>query len=186
MTTKWSFACSWIKAVAASKPWVAGDALLGLGDFHLAEERLAYALERARATDFVEEELASLIGLAKLNLSQGDKENARLFLDDVWELAERGPYPLIHADALNVLTKLELSLANIPNALSSAKLAYILAWCDGPPYWYHWGIQEARRHLTVLNEPEPDLLLFRSIHYQEIPDININLVDEFYVDLETE
>jgi hypothetical protein len=33
-------------------------------------------------------------------------------LDAVWESAERGPYPLYHADALNVLAQIERDAGN--------------------------------------------------------------------------
>jgi hypothetical protein len=35
----------------------------------------------------------------------------------VWESAERGPYPLYHADALNVLAQIERDAATLPQRL---------------------------------------------------------------------
>ena len=57
--------------------------------------------------NLVDEELPALVALAELRRRQGDAKAARELLDDVWEAAERGPYPLFHADAFNVLTQVE-------------------------------------------------------------------------------
>lgn len=84
-----------------------GEATLGLGDLETADERLHHALTRARAVNLVEEELPALVALAELARRKGDLAAARERLDDVWDAAERGPYPLIHADALNVLAQIE-------------------------------------------------------------------------------
>src|SRR5205085_6164489 len=84
-----------------------GEAALGLNDFATADERLHYALTRARVVNLVEEELPALVALAELRRRQGEAQAAREFLDDVWEAAERGPYPLIHADACHVLAQIE-------------------------------------------------------------------------------
>ena len=70
-----------------------GSAALALGDLTTADERLHHALARARAVNLVEEELPALAGLAELRRRQGDSRAARELLDDVWESAERGPYP---------------------------------------------------------------------------------------------
>ncbi len=75
-----------------------GGAALGLKDYAQAGERLHHALARAGAVNLVEEELPALVALADLRRRQGDLKVARDLLDDVWEPAERGPYPLIHAD----------------------------------------------------------------------------------------
>ena len=75
---------------------------------------------------------------------------ARELLDAVWEAAERGPYPLIHADAFNVLGQIELDEGKKDAAIEAAKKAYRLAWCDGPPFAYHWGLEKAKQHLKEL------------------------------------
>ena len=89
-----------------------GEAALGLDDFATADERLHHALTRARVVNLVEEELPALVALAELRRRQGDLKAAREFLDDVWDAAERGPYPLIHADACNVLAQIESDAGN--------------------------------------------------------------------------
>jgi hypothetical protein len=67
-------------------------------------------------------------------LRQGDLEAAHELLDAVWEAAERGPYPLLHADALNVLAQIERDAGNTAVAIETATQAYRKAWCDGPPF----------------------------------------------------
>jgi hypothetical protein len=81
----------------------------------------------------------------------GDRGEERLveakrLLDDVWDRAERGPYPLFHADAFNMLAQIERTTAALASpdsaaareALSRARdaalRAYELAWLQGPPF----------------------------------------------------
>src|SRR5205085_800002 len=84
-----------------------GEAALGLNDFATADERLHHSLTRARMVNLVEGELPAHVALAELRRRQGDAKAARELLNDVWEAAERGPYPLNHADAFNVLAQIE-------------------------------------------------------------------------------
>jgi tetratricopeptide (TPR) repeat protein len=152
-----------------------GEAALGLNDLATADERLHHALTRARAVNHVEEELPALTGLAELRRRQGDPRAAREFLDDVWEPAERGPYPLLHADALNVLAQIERDAGNLEAAIAAATKAYRVAWCDGPPYAYHWGLEAAKKHLAALGAPEPtDLPPFDESKFEPMPQIEID------------
>lgn len=162
---------------------VQGAAALGLGDFAAADERLHHALTRARQVNFVEEELPSLIALAELRRQQGKPDEAREYLDAVWDAAERGPYPLFHADALNVLAALERDLGHCEAAIAAATESYKKAWCDGPPYAYHWGLEAARKHLRELGAPEPQLPPFDPSKFEPMPDVEINPKDEFYVEI---
>jgi tetratricopeptide (TPR) repeat protein len=157
-----------------------GAAALALDDLATADERLHHALSRARAVDFVEEELPALAELAELRRKQGDLKAARELLDDVWELAERGPYPLFHADALNVLAQIERDAGNRDAAVEAATKAYRLAWCDGPPFAYHWGLEAARAHLEALGAPEPtDLPAYDESKFEPMPEVEINPPDKF-------
>jgi hypothetical protein len=152
-----------------------GEAALGLNDFATADERLHHALTRARAVNYVEEELPALTALAELRRRQSDLKAARELLDDVWEPAERGPYPLFHADALNVLAQIERDAGNRAAAIAAATKAYRLAWCDGPPYAYHWGLEAAKKHLAALGAPEPtDLAPFDESKFEPMPQIEID------------
>jgi tetratricopeptide (TPR) repeat protein len=162
-----------------------GDAALGFDDFATADERVHHALTRARIVNLVEEELPALVTLAELWRRQNDPIAARGLLDDVWEAAERGPYPLIHSDALNVLAQIERDEGNDAAAIEAAAKAYQLAWCDGPPFAYHWGLEKAKQHLKELGAPEPLMPPFDESKFEPMPDVEINPRDEFYVDEES-
>jgi tetratricopeptide (TPR) repeat protein len=155
-----------------------GAAAIGLNDLTKADERLHHALARARAVNLVEEEIQALVALAELRRRQGDLEAARELLDAVWESAERGPYPLLHADALNVLAQIERDAGNTAAAIEAATQAYRKAWCDGPPFAYHWGLEAARAHLKALGAPEPsDLPPYDESKYEPMPDVEIDPPD---------
>jgi tetratricopeptide (TPR) repeat protein len=160
-----------------------GEAALGLGDLSTATERLHYALTRARAVNDVEEELPALTALAELHRRQQHYDTSRELLEQVWTLSERGPYPLIHTDALNVLAQLERDQGQGRRdaARAAATEAYKQAWCDGPPYAYHFGLTNARRHLQELGAPEPQMLPFDASRYEPTPAVELDPEDEFHV-----
>jgi len=91
----------------------------------------------------------------------------------VWDAAERGPYPLLHADARNVLAEIEIHARNFPAAIAAATAAYRLSWCDGPPFAYHHGLTTARAHLRTLGEPEPEMPPYDASKHEPIEDIPI-------------
>ncbi len=156
-----------------------GTVALYLGDFDTADERLHHALTRARSVNHVEEELAALVALAELHRRRGEAERAREMLEDVWESAERGPYPLFHADALNVLAQIERDAGDTDAAVKAATEAYRQAWCDGPPFAYHWGLEKAKAHLAALGAPEPEMPPFDESQHEPMPEVEINPPDEF-------
>jgi tetratricopeptide (TPR) repeat protein len=157
-----------------------GEAVLGLNDLATADERLHHALTRARMVNHVEEELPALVALAELRRQQGEAQAAREFLDDVWDAAERGPYPLIHADACNVLAQIERDEGKQAKAVEAATKAYQLAWCDGPPFAYHWGLEKARKHLRELGAREPEMPPFDETKFEPMPEVEIDPLDEFH------
>jgi tetratricopeptide (TPR) repeat protein len=159
-----------------------GAAALAMSDLDTAAERLQHALTRARAVNRVEEELPTLTALAELHRRKQEFTAARELLDQIWDLAERGPYPLFHADALNVLAQIERDEGNTKAANAAATKAYTLAWCDGPPYAYHYGLTNARKHLQELGAPEPQLPPFDESKFEPMPDVELNPKDEFWVD----
>jgi hypothetical protein len=162
-----------------------GAAALGLNDLKAADERLHYTLIRARSVNFVAEELQALVALAGLQRQQ-HYDTARELLDQVWAPAERGPYPLIHADALNVLAQLERDQGHREAAVAAATEAYKQAWCDGPPYAYHFGLTNARLHLRELSAPEPVMPPFDAAKYEPMPEVELDPKDEFHVGKITE
>lgn len=159
---------------------VQGAAALGLGHFGVADERLHHALHRARQVNLVEEELPALTALAELRRQQGKPDEAREYLDDVWDSAERGPYPLFHADAFNVLAQIERDAGNLDKAIEAATKAYRLAWCDGPPFAYHWGLVAAKKHLRELGALEPEMPAFDESKFEPMPEVEIDPDDEFH------
>lgn len=162
-----------------------GEAALGMSDFAAADERLHHALTHARMVNLVEEELPALVALGELRRRQRDVKAARELLNDVWELAERGPYLLFHADAFNVLAQIERDEGNTTAAIEAATKAYRLAWCDGPPFAYHWGLEKAKHHLKELGAPEPEIPPFDESKFEPMPEVEINPHDEFFVDEES-
>lgn len=123
---------------------------------------------------------SSRIATVELQRQQGNLEEARALLDDVWEPAERGPYPLFHADACNMLAQIERDAGNPALAIEAATQAYRLAWCDGPPFAYHWGLEAARKHLRELGAPEPEMPPFDPSKYEPMPEVEIDPEDEFH------
>lgn len=175
-----------------------------------AHERLNHALNRVHACQYVEEELPTLIALAELhcvlagaeleivnpsqdhsllNLSPTEHlREARRMLEDVWDRAEQGPYPLFHADAFNMMARIERMTAALASgsseaeqALTAAKTAalaaYEKAWCQGPPFVYAFGLDHARKHLTELGVAFPDLPPFDESKYEPMPEVEIDPPD---------
>jgi tetratricopeptide (TPR) repeat protein len=159
-----------------------GAATLGLNDLDTAAERLQHALTRARAVNRVEEELPTLVALAELHRRKQEFTTARELLDQIWDAAQHGPYPLFHADGLNVLAQIERDEGNTKAAIAAATKAYTLAWCDGPPYAYYYGLTNARKLLQELGAAEPQLPPFDESKFEPMPDVELNPKDEFWVD----
>jgi tetratricopeptide (TPR) repeat protein len=159
-----------------------GTAALGLNELDTAAERLQHSLTRARAVSLVNEELPALVALAELYRRKQEFTTARELLDQIWDPATHGPYPTFHADALNVLAQIERDEGNTKAAIAAATKAYTLAWCDGPPYAYHYGLTNARKHLEELGAPEPQLPPFDESKFEPMPDVELNPKDEFWVD----
>src|SRR5207302_1310585 len=134
-----------------------GEVSLGLNGVAKADDSLHRALMRARVLNLVEEELPTLVALSELRRQQGNLNGARDLLNDLWESAERGPYPLFHADAFNVVAQIERDEDNTKAAIEAATKAYRLAWCDGPPFAYYWGLEKAKQQLKELGAPEPEM-----------------------------
>jgi transcriptional regulator with XRE-family HTH domain/tetratricopeptide (TPR) repeat protein len=155
-----------------------GMAHLALGDLDAADERLHVALTAARTHNRVEEELLTLTPLAELHRLWGERDRAREMLDLVWEPAARGPYPLCHADALTVLARLERDAGRSVEAVAAARRAYELAWCDGPPFAYHWGLTTARDLLLEWGASWPVLPPFGESTVKPTPGAAIDLPAE--------
>ena len=67
-----------------------------------------------------------MTALAELHRQRKQHSIARELLEQVWAPAERGPYPLWHVDALNVLAQIERDEGNREAAITTATKAYTL------------------------------------------------------------
>lgn len=121
---------------------------------------------------------------------------ARRFLDDVWDRAERGPYPMFHADACNLLAQIERTAAALaapaapaaPESIAASEplsrvrdaalRTYELAWLHGPPFAYTFGLANAEENLQALGVPFPELPPFDESKYEPMPDVSIVSPDE--------
>jgi tetratricopeptide (TPR) repeat protein len=161
---------------------IQGQVALGTPDLSRADERLHHALARTRAVNLVEFELPALIAIAGLELQRGRLAEAKARLDEVWEAAEHGPYPQYQADAYSVLVAIAMAEGDKPTAIAAATKAFKTAWCDGPPYAYHWGLERAKAHLITLGTLEPDMPAFDESKFSPLPEVEINPKDEHWVD----
>jgi tetratricopeptide (TPR) repeat protein len=124
-----------------------------LGRLDAAVDTMLDVLREARAKGWVELELQALRPLADACRLRGDLATARALLDDLDEIAARGPYRLIQADAANI--RALLTDTDVAARRAAAEQAFRLAWCDGPPYAYHRGLERATRTLRELGAPLP-------------------------------
>jgi hypothetical protein len=167
-----------------------GQEALGLGDIAAAEERLHHALARARAVNLVAEEIPVLIALAELHRRRRILHSARELLELVWSPVKRGPYPLLEADALNILAQVERDEGHRDAAIAAAKGAFELAWCDGPPYAYYFGLTNAKQLLVELGAQnaiaifEAELTSFDESNFETMTEVELNPKDEFWIDPE--
>lgn len=157
-----------------------GEALVLLGDYAHGRKRLTDALAQARAIEFTEEELPALRALALLAHRENDPRTAREHLARTWELAERGPFALYHADSYNILAAVERAAGNLEAASDAARRAYVLSWCDGPPFAYRRGLEDAAEHLDALSRPAPKLPPYRAENYMPLLEIELNPQDSFH------
>ena len=161
-----------------------GQVALCQSNISQADERLHHGLTRARASNVVELELRALIAIAELELQRGRIAEAKAHLDDVWDAAERGRYPFHQADAYNVLAAIAIAEGDKLAAIDAATNACKAAWCDGPPYAYHWGLQKAKAHLAALGASKPNMPPFDETKFPPMPEVEINPKDEYWVDPE--
>ena len=78
-----------------------------------------------------------------------------------------------------MLAQIERDAGHTDAATAAATEAYRQAWCDGPPYAYHWGLEKAKAHLAALHAPEPEMPPFEASQHEPMPEVEINPPDEF-------
>lgn len=143
------------------------------------EEFLQLALNYAREIEFVEEELPALRALALKALKENELDVARDYLRQTWHLAERGQFLLYNADSYNILARVEMANGNREKAIEAATKAFELSICDGVPFAYQRGLEDA---LVLLNQLNADVLEFPQCDetkFAPMIEIEINPNDEF-------
>ena len=151
-----------------------GEALTRIGRVEEGEVELKDALTWARRIDFVEEELPALRALALAALRTSRCEDARAHLAATWEKARRGPFLLYHADSLNILARVERAENQAEAAVGAAHEAFRLAWCDGPPFAYAHGLEEAAATLVDLGHSLPLLPPHNPGDFAPLPNVVID------------
>lgn len=108
---------------------------------------------------------------------QGDLSGARELVDDIWEAAERGPYPLVLADALNILAEIERHAEETDGAIKAASRAFCTSWCDGPPFAYHWGLERAKKQLKELGAFQPKMAPYDENKFESLISLHSDSAD---------
>lgn len=134
-----------------------GEALVMANNSAEGESFLQATLARAREIEFVEEELPALRALALNALKNNQLDIARSYLEDTWHLADRGNFMLYNADSYNIMAQVEISDGNPGMAIISARKALELSVCDGVPFAYQRGLEDAMATLNRLGAALPDI-----------------------------
>jgi tetratricopeptide (TPR) repeat protein len=156
-----------------------GEALVFQKNFDCGENFLFQALSLAREIEFVEEELPALRALALNALQKKDLEKARNFLKESWHLAERGEFLLYNADSYNILAQVEIAAGNSEKAVEAARKAFDLSICDGVPFAYKRGLEDAQTILNQLNTKTPPIPQCERETIEKLTADEINPQDEF-------
>ena len=151
-----------------------GQIALAKGDLEISRDRLEFALEISRQSNQTEQGIQVEVSIAELHFHQGDISSARSVLNDILETIVRENLQLSHADALNLLARIEQQSGNIKKAQESAIKAYELSWCDGPPYHYQKGLSLAREILSELKISEPVKPPFQLSEHEVLDEIELN------------
>ena len=169
-----------VTKVLSASARMLGEIELHRGNIAKAIEWLDICDEQAARMDFGEEILPHLLVWADLERQRGNIDAAREYLAKSAERAERGPYRLYIVEYQNILSDIEAGLGNRDAAIAAAETAYREAWCDGPPYAFQRGLDEASRRLQQLGAELPAMPAYDDSRYEPVPDVEINPRDEFY------
>jgi hypothetical protein len=134
---------------------VSGDIAQAQGKRDQTHDLLNNALVLARVARLPDSEAGLLVQLGHWNALGGRLDAARAFANDALNLARHAQLRLREVDALNLLSNVEYTCGNQPEAANAAAEAYRLAWCDGPPFAYEWGLRKARESLMATGQPQP-------------------------------
>jgi tetratricopeptide (TPR) repeat protein len=166
------------KVLAASSRQM-GEVELNRGNEASAINWLNICEPYTEGLDFCEEILPHLRVWADLELRRGNYDAARDYVKRSLVRAETGPYLLYNVDSYQILAMIEQACGNASAAIDAATQAYNLAWCDGPPYAYQRGLDDAAKLLTDLGAAAPEMPAFDKSRFEPIPDIEINTKDEY-------
>jgi tetratricopeptide (TPR) repeat protein len=137
------------------------------------------ALIYAREIEFVEEELPALRALALKALQENELDVARNYLRQTWHLAERGQFLLYNADSYNILARVEMADGNRKKSIEAARKAFDLSVCDGVPFAYQRGLEDAVNLLNQLNAKTSEIPKCDETKFALMVEIEINPDDEF-------
>jgi tetratricopeptide (TPR) repeat protein len=142
---------------------------------------LQSALTYAREIEFVEEELPALRALALKALQNNELDSAREYLKQTWHLAERGQFLLYNADSYNILAQVEIANGNRSKAVEAARYAFDLSICDGVPFAYQRGLEDAQTFLYQLDGGIQMIPKFDKTKFVPMSEIELSPKDEFSV-----
>ena len=160
-----------------------GQSELARKNFSSAEKYLNECLIRARAAEYIYAELPTLLAIAKLELCLNNPSEAHRYINELLKIAIDRSYRLRRAEAYNLLAKVARAEGQVSEEIKAARSAYECAWCDGPPYAYQAALNESIKHLTACGANQPNMRAFDESKFSDIPYLEINPRDEFWVDI---
>lgn len=150
-----------------------GTAHLCLGNIEQAHNLLHQALTQSRTASMVVEEIPCLINLVDIYREQGQTTKAHALLPEIEEMIQRGDYQLYQVDMALSAAQLALAEDDAQAAHAYARMAYEIAWADGAPYAYVWGLNQAADLFNTLGLALPELTDFKMPDRPELPDIEL-------------
>lgn len=124
-------------------------------DLEPTAAELASVADRAAAGGELAEEIPTLLALAELGLRSGRSEAVATHLEVARRRLAGSGYRLFEADCQVWISRSEQVAGRFTRAVEAAARAYELSWCDGPDFFYHWGLVASRRQLSALGAVEP-------------------------------
>jgi tetratricopeptide (TPR) repeat protein len=112
-------------------------------------------------------------------LKEKDLDAAWDYLKQTWPLAERGRFLLYNADSYNILAQVEMAAGNYHQAVKAAQTAFNLSICDGFPFAYQRGLEDAQTLLIELDAEVIKIPECDETKFSPMIEIEINPNDEF-------
>jgi tetratricopeptide (TPR) repeat protein len=151
-----------------------GEAHMLRGEREAAERWIAESLRRAALIHMVEEMLPAWRVLAQLAHAAGDHETARAYIARTVEVGEPGHYTLYLTDSYNAAARIACDEGDRAGARAAAVRAYRMAWCDGPPFAYQRGLDDAAHLLDRLGAPHPVMPVYSPLAWPPLPDVALD------------